>query len=59
MPRCRLLLGLLGMTTQKVAMASDRPLVGAARWLGYLLHEAVAMPYDVALMLKTRRRLVG
>jgi uncharacterized SAM-binding protein YcdF (DUF218 family) len=57
MPRCRLLLGLLGMATEKVAMASDRPFLGAAQWLWYLLREAAALPYDAALMVTTRRRL--
>jgi uncharacterized SAM-binding protein YcdF (DUF218 family) len=56
MPRCQLLLALLGLMTEKVPMASDRPWVGAARWLSYLLHEAVALPYDAALMWTTRRR---
>jgi hypothetical protein len=38
-------------------MASDRPFLGAAQWLWYLLREAAALPYDAALMVTTRRRL--
>jgi uncharacterized SAM-binding protein YcdF (DUF218 family) len=57
MPRCQLLLGLLGTAAERVPMASDRKRVGLAPWLWYLLHEAVALPYDAALMLSRRRRL--
>jgi uncharacterized SAM-binding protein YcdF (DUF218 family) len=55
-PRCQLLLRLLGISAGAVAMDSDLPWLGLPRWTYYLLREAVATPFDAALMLTARRR---
>lgn len=51
LPRCVLLLRLLGIAAEAGAMPPDRPELGLAEWLFYVVREAVAIPYDAALVL--------
>jgi uncharacterized SAM-binding protein YcdF (DUF218 family) len=56
-PRCRMLLGMLGITTRPADMPGDLPSLGLFGWLFMLAREAAAIPYDAALMLLRRGRL--
>ncbi len=49
-PRCRLLLRILGIKTAPAHMPGDRHPLGTAKWLYYVLREAVALPYDAIIM---------
>jgi uncharacterized SAM-binding protein YcdF (DUF218 family) len=49
-PRCRMLLAMLGLKTEAVPMRSDRKVLGTGKWLYYLLREAAALPYDAIVM---------
>ncbi len=54
-PRCAMLFRLLGYTVVAPAMPADRPALGFAKWARYVMKEAIATPYDVALLLGGRR----
>lgn len=44
--RCQMLFRLAGVPCRRGAMPSDRPALGAAKWLYYYFREAVAIPWD-------------
>ncbi len=54
-PRCAVLLRALGWRVRRFHNPPDRPHVPSPTWLGYLAKEALATPYDLALI-KLRRR---
>ena len=56
LPRCTLLLRLLGWRVRVPAMPSDRGRVPASRLLLFTLKEVPALPYDAALLLLAGRR---
>jgi vancomycin permeability regulator SanA len=58
-PRCRLLLRILGVATRTGAMASERRALGPARWLYVTLRESAALPWDALLALPHRFRRPG
>ncbi len=49
-PRCRLLLRILGLRTAAARMPGDRHPLGTVKWLYYVLREAAALPYDAIVM---------
>lgn len=49
-PRCVLLLRLVGLPCDAVPMPSDRPFLGTATWLRYVLKEWIATPWDLLLL---------
>lgn len=49
-PRCRMLLRMLGLRTRATPMASDRPALGTPKWFYYVVREAAALPYDAIAM---------
>ena len=53
-PRCWLLLRVLGVPARKAPFESDRSWLGFGRWLRASLREVVAVPWDVALAAKIR-----
>ena len=55
-PRCALLLRILGYRVRLVGMPPDRPHVAIVRWLLYVLKELIAIPYDAGLLLLRSRR---
>jgi uncharacterized SAM-binding protein YcdF (DUF218 family) len=59
LPRVRLLLSLLGLRTTAGPIASGRAEAGTAYWIRAWLREAVALPYDAAIVLARRRSLAG
>lgn len=44
--RCQMLFRLAGVPCRRGEMPSDRPSLGAAKWLYYYFREAVAIPWD-------------
>ncbi len=54
LPRCRLVLKVLGVGTRKVSMPGGRRGLGAAGGLRACLREAVAIPWDLLLALRLR-----
>jgi uncharacterized SAM-binding protein YcdF (DUF218 family) len=54
--RCRLLFRLAGFDSAALPTASDRPNLGWAKWLRYVLKELLATPWDAALLLMHRFR---
>jgi uncharacterized SAM-binding protein YcdF (DUF218 family) len=50
-PRCALLFRLLGYEVAMGRTQSDLPHLGWPRYLAYVLKEAIALPYDAALLL--------
>lgn len=52
--RCTWLFRLAGFACQALPTASDRPYLGAAKWLRYVLKEMLAIPWDAALLLLHR-----
>jgi uncharacterized SAM-binding protein YcdF (DUF218 family) len=50
-PRCALLLRILGYRISLVDMPYDRPHVAMGQWLLYVLKEIIATPYDAGLLL--------
>jgi uncharacterized SAM-binding protein YcdF (DUF218 family) len=53
-PRCAVLLRLLGYRVAIPRMPADRPHLGLRKWLTYVLKEFLALPYDVMLLLLRR-----
>jgi len=51
LPRCRLLLFILGVHSDHRPMPGGRKSLGLARWAFYCVREAVAIPVDAALLL--------
>jgi vancomycin permeability regulator SanA len=51
LPRCRLLLSILGIHSNHRAMPGGRKSLGFTRWSYYCAREAVAIPVDVVLLL--------
>jgi uncharacterized SAM-binding protein YcdF (DUF218 family) len=51
LPRCRLLLSILGIHSNHRPMPGGRKSLGFTRWAYYCAREAVAIPVDVALLL--------
>jgi vancomycin permeability regulator SanA len=49
-PRCAALLKLKGWRVRRFRMPPDRPHMGALRWWAALTKEALATPWDVALL---------
>jgi uncharacterized SAM-binding protein YcdF (DUF218 family) len=59
-PRCALLLRILGYRSRIIDMPADRPHVAITRWSAYMLKELIATPYDAAmLLLRLLRRRFG
>lgn len=54
--RCQLLLYLLGITSERGDMPSDRAALGTAKWLYYAFREAAAIPWDTLLIIWWRLR---
>jgi uncharacterized SAM-binding protein YcdF (DUF218 family) len=54
LPRCAILLRLLGYPVARPHMPADRPHLGTRKWLSYALKEFLALPYDVMLLLAHR-----
>jgi uncharacterized SAM-binding protein YcdF (DUF218 family) len=50
--RCTWLFRLAGFASQALPTASDRPHLGWAKWLRYVLKELLAIPWDAALLLR-------
>lgn len=57
LPRCRLIFRILGVATGKVAIRSDRAVMGPRRWLRASAREIPATVWDVTLAVA--RRLTG
>lgn len=49
-PRCVLLLRLAGFCCAAAPCPSDRPYIGWAKWLRYVLKEVIATPWDMAIL---------
>jgi len=49
-PRCRILLGLAGLPSARAPMPADRPAMGWPALSFMVLREALAIPYDVAVL---------
>jgi vancomycin permeability regulator SanA len=54
--RCRILFRLLGFTTVNADTKSGRRANGLLRWMWYYVREALAIPYDIALLLLQKKR---
>jgi uncharacterized SAM-binding protein YcdF (DUF218 family) len=54
--RCALLFRLAGFDSRALPTASDRPHLGTAKWLRYVIKEAIALPWDAAWVLWYRFR---
>ena len=54
--RCTWLFRLAGFASQALPTSSDRPYLGWAKWLRYVLKELLAIPWDAALLLAHRIR---
>ena len=54
--RCVLLFRLAGFDSTALPTASDRPQLGWAKWLRYVVKELIATPWDAALLLWHRFR---
>lgn len=54
--RCALLFRLAGFDCEALPTASDRPHLGWAKWLRYVIKELMATPWDAALLLLHRFR---
>jgi uncharacterized SAM-binding protein YcdF (DUF218 family) len=54
LPRCILLLRLLGYAVRPGKMPPDRPYVALRQWLLYVAKEILATPYDAMLLLVKR-----
>jgi uncharacterized SAM-binding protein YcdF (DUF218 family) len=54
-PRCAVLLRLLGYRVRIGRMPADRPYVGWRKWAAYVLKECIALPWDVLLLLLRTR----
>ena len=52
--RCTLLFRLAGFDSQALSTPSDRAHLGTAKWLGYVLKECLATPWDALLLLVLR-----
>jgi uncharacterized SAM-binding protein YcdF (DUF218 family) len=50
-PRCATLLRILGLKARIPAMPKDLPWLGPSKFSFYVLREAVALPWDVLLLL--------
>lgn len=50
-PRCRMLLRILGLPAVTAPMPGDRAALGTWKWLWYVFREMVAAPYDAFLLL--------
>ncbi|MBN8494680.1 MAG: YdcF family protein, partial [Burkholderiales bacterium] len=55
-PRCTLLFRLAGFDSHRLPAEADRPHLGSAKWLRYLLKELIATPWDAAWLLWHRFR---
>lgn len=53
-PRCALLLRILGYTVRVPKMPADRPHLPLRKWVYFTLKEFVSLPYDAILLLLTR-----
>jgi uncharacterized SAM-binding protein YcdF (DUF218 family) len=51
LPRCALLLRMLGYKVRVPEMPADRPDLPLKKWLFFLLKEVLALPYDALLMI--------
>jgi vancomycin permeability regulator SanA len=58
-PRIRLLLGALGVPTRPGPLAAGRGGVAVAYWTRMRLREALAIPYDLAMVLARRRSFLA
>ena len=56
LPRCRMIFRILGLPTERVAIPSDRKVLGTVRWLRASLREGPAIVLDAALALGWRLR---
>ncbi len=56
-PRCSILLRLLGYRTLVIAMPADRPHLPFRKWIWFVSKELLALPYDVLLLLVRERVL--
>jgi uncharacterized SAM-binding protein YcdF (DUF218 family) len=55
-PRCALLFRIAGFDCRALPAAPDRPHLGSAKWLRYVLKELIATPWDAAWLLWHRFR---
>jgi uncharacterized SAM-binding protein YcdF (DUF218 family) len=53
-PRCRVLLNFMGISTISRPMPGGRKTIGWMRWAYYCIREAAAIPFDVIRLLKTK-----
>lgn len=53
-PRCALLIRLLGYRVKIPIMPPDRRYIGVMKWVTYVLKELIALPYDACLLLMRR-----
>ncbi len=58
-PRCRLLIRILGISTRPLPIESDRLCLGRSKWSYYVLREAAAIAWDGLLLAVRRARRVG
>ncbi len=58
-PRIRLLLGVLGLATEPGPLLPGRGGTRLAYWTKMRLREALAIPYDLAIVLAKRRRVLA
>ncbi len=59
LPRIRLMLAVLGVTTQACKAARGHAGTQARYWLRMYLREALAIPYDVAIVIVRRREFMA
>ena len=52
-PRCALLLRMLGYKVRIPVMPADRPHLPLRKWISFILKEFLALPYDALLLLFT------
>ena len=58
LPRIRLMLGVLGVATRACPTAKGRAGTRARYWLRMYLREALAIPYDLAIVIVRRREFL-
>lgn len=57
LPRCRMLVRMLGLPAKAAPMRGDRAATGTASWTWSVFRETIALPYDAVVMAVLRRRL--
>ena len=57
LPRCRMLVRMLGLPAAAAPMPGDRAATGTVSWAWSVFRETIALPYDAIAMAVVRRRL--